>query len=207
MLRVSGRGGVQPSDSPASTCRGRSHRPGRVQKKVLPEAVRATHTRAEGTGRAVEVWCMDEHRLGLKPIVGKMWAERGKAPTVAVEHRYAWLYVYAFVCPQTGESQYWLVPSVDTLAFQAVLDRFARDTGAGQRREIVLVLDGAGWHCGPQLTCPEGLHPVFLPPYSPELQPAERLWALTDMPLRNCHFPALDALTERLAAQCRWLEG
>ncbi|GGL90183.1 hypothetical protein GCM10010840_30280 [Deinococcus aerolatus] len=149
---------------------------------------------------------MDEHRLGLKPIVGKMWAERGKAPTVAVEHRYAWLYVYAFVCPQTGESQYWLVPSVDTLAFQAVLDRFARDTGAGQCREIVLVLVGAGWHCGPQLICPEGLHLVFLPPYSQELQPAERLWSLTDVPLKNRHFPTLDALKGLLAAHCRWLE-
>lgn len=150
---------------------------------------------------------MDEHRLGLKPIVGKMWAERGKAPTVAVEHRYAWLYVYAFVCPQTGESQYWLLPSVNTPAFQVVLDRFARDTNAGKSREIVLVLDGAGWHTTPQLKCPEGVQLIFLPPYSPELQPAERLWSLTDAPLVNRHFETLTALTDVLAAQCLWLEA
>lgn len=150
---------------------------------------------------------MDEHRVGLKPILGRGWAERGKASTVPVEHRYAWLYVYAFVCPQTGESQYWLVPSVNTPAFQAVLDQFARDTGAGTTREIVLVLDGAGWHATPQLKCPQGIALVFLPPYSPELQPAERLWSLTDAPLKNRHFQSLDALTEQLAAQCRWLEG
>lgn len=150
---------------------------------------------------------MDEHRVGLKPILGKRWAERGKAPTVCVQHRYDWLYVYAFVCPQTGENQYWLLPSVNTPAFQAVLDRFARDTGAGSTREIVLVLDGAGWHTTPQLNCPPGIHLVFLPPYSPELQPAERLWSLTDAPLKNRHFPTLAALTKQLAAQCQWLEG
>ena len=35
---------------------------------------------------------MDEHRIGLKPIIGRVWAERGKAPTVPVQHRYQWLY-------------------------------------------------------------------------------------------------------------------
>ncbi|SMB86149.1 IS630 family transposase [Deinococcus hopiensis] len=149
---------------------------------------------------------MDEHRVGLKPLVGKQWSERGKAPTVRVQHRYEWLYVCAFVCPQTGESQYWLLPTVNTAAFQAVLDRFALDTQAGKTREIILVLDGAGWHATPLLKCPPGIELVFLPPYSPELQPAERLWALTDAPLKNRHFENLEALTALLAKQCRRLE-
>ncbi|WP_221091376.1 IS630 family transposase [Deinococcus aquaedulcis] len=149
---------------------------------------------------------MDEHRVGLKPIVGRQWAERGKAPIVRVAQRYEWLYVYAFVCPQTGDSLYWLLPTVNTAAFQAVLDRFAQDTQAGKTREIVLVLDGAGWHATPRLNCPLGIHLVFLPPYSPELQPAERLWSLTDAPLKNRHFDSLGALTDVLAEQCRRLE-
>ena len=150
---------------------------------------------------------MDKHRIGLKPIIGRVWSERGKAPTVPVQHRYQWLYLYAFACPQTGEGQYWLMPSVNTEAFQSVLERFASSTGAGREREIVLVLDGAGWHTTPQLCCPEGVTLVFLPPYSPELQPAERLWHLTDAPLKNRHFRTLADLQETLAAQCSWLEG
>ena len=47
---------------------------------------------------------------------------------------------------------------------------------------------------------------VFLPPYSPELQPAERLWQLTDAPLKNRHFETLAHLQLTLAAQCQWLE-
>ena len=150
---------------------------------------------------------MDEHRIGLKPIVSRVWAKRGKAPTVPVQHRYQWLYLYAFARPQTGEGQYWLLPSVNTEVFQTVLERFAASTGAGKTRKIVLVLDGAGWHTTPLLHCPDGITLVFLPPYSPELQPAERLWQLTDAPLKNRHFETLAHLQLTLAAQCRWLEG
>ena len=78
--------------------------------------------RVESTGRRVEVWCRDEHRLGLKPIVGGVWAERGKAPTVLVQHRYQWLYLYAFARPQTGEGQYWLLHSVNTETFHTDSD-------------------------------------------------------------------------------------
>src|SRR3712207_7930959 len=53
------------------------------------------------------------------------------------------------------------------------------------RRSIVLVLDNAGWHGPEGLAVPDGISPVFLPPYSPELQPAERLWSLVDEPLAN----------------------
>ena len=94
---------------------------------------------------------------------------------------------YAFTCPGSGTSPYWLVPEVNTPAFQ-------------------LVLDGAGWHTSGTLKVPEGLELVFLPPCSPELQPAERLWALTDIGLKNRHFSTLDDLHHVLATQCQVLE-
>ena len=118
---------------------------------------------------------MDEHRLGLKPITGKQWAPHSKRPVVRVQHRYEWLYLSAFACPESGTSQYWLVPEVNVSAFQLVLNAFARSAGAGPDKHILLVLDPAGCHTSGTLLVPEGLDLVFLPPYSPELQPAERL--------------------------------
>jgi transposase len=149
---------------------------------------------------------MDEHRLGLKPILGKVWAPRGQRPLVRVQHRYEWLYVSAFACPESGASQFWLVPTVNTQAFEQVLAAFARGVGAGSERHILLVLDGAGWHTSGTLRVPEGIELVVLPPYSPELQPAERLWQLTDEPLKNQHFASLTDLEDVLGAQCRDLE-
>ena len=163
---------------------------------------------------------MDEHRLGLKPILGKVWAPRGKRPIVRVQHRYKWLYLfltrtapmrtlgrYSFACPESGTSQYWLAPQINVPAFQLVLEAFARSVGAGPDKRILLVLDGAGWHTSGTLSVPEGIELVFLPPYSPELQPAERLWALTDVNLRNKHFVSLGDLQTTLATTCKSLEA
>jgi len=52
----------------------------------------------------------DEHRLGLKPIIMRAWALKRKRPTVCIHHRYQWLYLYAFVHPQTGNSHWVIMP-------------------------------------------------------------------------------------------------
>jgi hypothetical protein len=64
--------------------------------------------------------------------------------------------------------------------FEAELRAFARAVGAGPKKQIVLVLDQAGWHTSLKLRVPDHVHRLFLPPYSPELQPAEHLWPLTN---------------------------
>jgi hypothetical protein len=45
-----------------------------------------------------------------------------------------------------------------------------------------------------------------LPPYSPELQPAEHRWQFTDDPLVNAHFSTLAALEDTLATRCDALQ-
>ena len=83
-----------------------------------------------------------------------------------------------------------------------MLALFAREAGAGHHRIIVLVLDNAGWHSPPGLAVPEGLRLVYLPPYTPELQPAETLWVHLDEPIVNRHFNSLAELDAVVARQC-----
>ena len=59
--------------------------------------------------------------------------------------------------------------------FEAFLETFAREAEAGLSRIILLVLDNAGWHGPANLKIPDGVRLIYLPPYSPELQPAETL--------------------------------
>jgi transposase len=61
-----------------------------------------------------------------------------------------------------------------------VLETFAIEAGANQDKIILLVQDRAGWHRSQKVNLPLGMETEFLPPYSPELQPAERLWSLLD---------------------------
>ena len=140
--------------------------------------------------------------MGLQPIVRRVWAPRGQRPTAVVHPRYEWLYVYGFVRPETGATEWLLLPTVSVEAFSLALAEFAQAVGAGPRKQVVLVLDGAGWHASERLELPPGLHLLPLPPYSPELQPAERLWPLLDEPLANRAFAALADLDAILGDRC-----
>ena len=164
--------------------------------------VKAAHPTAD-----VSVWAEDEHRLGLLPVVRRVWAPRGQRPTAHVERHYQWLYVYGFVRPTTGQSWWCLLPTVNTDAFALALATFARDEHIDATHRAVLVVDQAGWHTTPKLTVPERIDLVLLPSYSPELQPAERLWGLVDEPVANRAFPDLDALETVLVERCRILEA
>ncbi len=86
--------------------------------------------------------------------------------------------------------------------FELLLETFAREAEAGLGRIILLVLDNAGWHSAAGLKIPDGIRLVYLPPYSPELQPAETLWALVDEPIVNKHIATIEELDAKIAQQC-----
>ena len=136
-----------------------------------------------------------------------MWAPKGERPVALGHHRFEWLHVAAFVQPTSGETVWYLCSGLNKPFFAALLAEFARSVGAGRERHVVLVLDNAGWHGPENLPVPEGLTLVFLPPYSPELQPAERLWPLVDEPVANKHFSTLADLEAVLAERCTRLDA
>src|SRR4051812_31414466 len=173
-------GGAEAPPPPS----GRGHAGGvrDVSKKL---AAVVAEEAAKHPDKPVEVWATDEHRIGLKPILRRVWAPKGQRPIALGHHRYKWLYVTAFVQPISGEVFWYVSNGVSKPFFAALLALFAREAGAERDRIIVLGLDSAGWHTAPNLVVPEGLRLAYLPPYSPELQPAEHLWPILDEPLAN----------------------
>jgi transposase len=155
----------------------------------------------------VELWAVDEHRIGLKPILHKVWCVNGQRPLAPVQHRYEWRYLVGFVHPASGRTVFQLATSVSIALFEAELAAFARQVGAGPHKQIVVALDRAGWHSTQRLRVPDHLHLLFLPPYSPELQPAEHLWPLTNTVLVNRHFTSIEELEDAQAERCVTLRG
>ena len=153
----------------------------------------------------VEVWAQDECRLGLKPIIRRVWTKCGERPKAISHIRYEWTYVYGFVRPATGETYWLILPHVSKECFEIALQRFARQVGAGRNKRIILVVDGAGWHKSFILNTPCGITLMFLPPYSPELQPAERLWPLLREAVANRTFDAIEAMEDIIEMRCRYL--
>jgi transposase len=155
----------------------------------------------------VELWATDEHRIGLKPLLRRVWTPRGQRPVALVRHRFAWRYLVGFVHPASGRTVFHLATSVSIALFEVELAAFAQQVGASPTKQIVLVLDRAGWHTSVHLRVPDHVHLLFLPPYSPELQPAEHLWPLTNTILVNRHFASIEEREDAQAACCVTLQA
>lgn len=91
-----------------------------------------------------------------------------------------------------------------------VLETFATEAGANQNKIILLVQDRAGWrhevsplgHRSQKVNLPFGIETEFLPAYSPELQPAERLWSLVDEAIANENIESIEELEKILSKRC-----
>lgn len=73
---------------------------------------------------------------------------------------------------------------------------------------IVMVLDGAGWHKNQSMPLPDNLRLLFLPPYAPELNPQEHIWdELREKHFHNRAFDSLDTLEHHLCHALSQLES
>ncbi|MBA3232321.1 MAG: IS630 family transposase [Acidobacteria bacterium] len=196
---LSEEGQIQPTASKTRKRLGRRLRAGGFQK-TLPKRLKAL--RKSHPGAEVEIWAEDEARSGLKPVMRRVWAPVGQRPTARVKRGYKWTYLYGFVRPTTGEVYWLILPTVNKELFSMVLHEFAREVGAGKDKRILLVLDQAGWHTSGEVEVPEGIHLEFLPTGSPELQPAERLWPLTNEAIANQLFEEISEIEDALVERC-----
>src|SRR5215204_1559982 len=198
-FRVPQEGEIQPPGSQARERPGRGSREGGFQKSlpVKLEALQEAHPGAE-----VQLWAEDEARLGLKPVTRRVWAPVGERPTARFKRGYKWTYLYGFVHPQSGKVFWLILPTVNTELFSLALEEFAREVGAGEDKHVLLVVDQAGWHTGGEVRLPESVHLEFLPSGSPELQPAERLWPLSNEALANGLYEEIEQIEQTLLERC-----
>jgi transposase len=142
----------------------------------------------------VEVWAQDEGRFGLKPIARRVWSRKGRRPRSCGRTRYDWLYVYGFARPATGQTVTALLPRANAERMGDALALFATRVDPEGRKVLVLLLDNAGWHVAKRLTVPANVVLHFLPPCTPELQPAEPLWPLLREAVANRSIGRIDRL-------------
>ena len=124
--------------------------------------------------KRIALYFQDEARFGQKGRSCRRWWLRGERPTGPVDQRHTFVYAFAAVEPATGRDFCLLLPSVSTTAMTEFLRRFS--TTLPPEEHAVMVLDGAGWHTSHELVVPPNVTLLRLPPYSPELNPVERIW-------------------------------
>lgn len=161
----------------------------------------------------------DEGRFGMHTEHGRLWALRGIRPIAPTRIGYENFYIYGAVSPVDGEGFALFLPWVNTEMMNLYLEQFAKTY---PQDEITLIMDRAGWHRSAALRVPANIHPLLLPAYSPELNPAEKLWQwLRRHVTRNRLFNSDEELEEALAnawstqtnlqrqalCQCKYLYG
>ena len=125
---------------------------------------------------AVELWFGDETGIEGDPRPRRRWIKVGQTGRVTKNGDHLRMNVSGMVCPRTGEAFLCEFSHSDTEVFQAFLDEANRTLPLSRPRQL-LVLDNASWHKAARLRWGR-FEPLYLPPYSPDLNPIERLWLL-----------------------------
>ena len=160
-----------PEGAPEPPAKGRRSA-GALQKRGLRDILKATA--AAHPDKRLQLWFQDEARVGNKGRVCHRWWRRGERAPGTRQIGYQWAYIFSAVRPDTGDDVTLVMPSVNAKVMDLFLAHFA-DT-LDQDAHAVMMCDGAGWHDERALTVPDNVTLALLPPYSPELNPVERVW-------------------------------
>ncbi|MEO6183298.1 MAG: IS630 family transposase [Verrucomicrobiota bacterium] len=123
----------------------------------------------------VELWFLDETGIEGDPRPRRRWAQPGKPRTVPHLGDHIRQNVVGAVCPKNGALFSLIVESMDTEVFQIYLDELAKAVPKKEGQRQLLIMDNASWHKSAQLHW-HHFEPAYLPPYSPDFNPIERLW-------------------------------
>jgi putative transposase len=144
----------------------------------------------------IRLWFQDEAGFGRINTPKYCWAPMGIRPSVPCHHIREYRYAYGAVEPVTGESFFRVISHCDTECMNAFLREMSKEYSADYN---FVVVDGAGWHKSKGLIIPENIGFLSIPPYTPEMNPIEQIWAeLRKMGFRNEVFPTLAKVVDRL---------
>lgn len=126
------------------------------------------------------------------------WCRKGIRPSVPCHHTREYRYAYGAVEPKTGDSFFLVMPFCNTDCMNLFLSELSKKF---PKDKILLVCDGASWHKSGTLKIPENIELIFIPPYTPEMNPIEQIWKeIRKIGFKNEVFPSLQKVVDRLCS-------
>ena len=165
-------------------------------EKKLPDALATLLTPETVAHRPVRVMFQDEARFGRMVRPKRCWAPAPLRPVLRNGYEREFVYVYGAVSPLEGELDWRLCREMNTIR----MGEFLTQVGQAHPTEfIVMVVDGASSHKAKDLSIPDNIRLLPLPPYAPELNPQEHVWdELREKEFPNRVFNHLDAVIRQL---------
>ena len=149
--------------------------------------------------KPVKLWVYDEMRYGLHPLLRKMWSLIGHRVVAPVNRRFEWGYLFGAIEVEGGASEFLYTDGVLKEFDREFLKQISRHA---PECEHIVIGDGAGFHHkenqNGEEALPNNIHILTLPPYSPELNPIEKLWDIVKDKICTHHWDNLQELEEAI---------
>ena len=149
--------------------------------------------------KEISLWVYDEMRYGLHPLLRRMWSLIGTRVIAPVHRRFKWGYLFGAIEVEGSGSEFLYTEGLGKEFDAAFIDQIANND---PDKIHVIIGDGAGFHHKQdqdnEESLPENVRILTLPPYSPELNPIEKLWDVVKDTICNVNWESLEELESRL---------
>jgi len=142
--------------------------------ETLPAKV--DHVKRVHRDKRIEFWFQDEMRFGNKTRIAAQWQLCGTSFSTRKQNGFQNRYIYGAVSPETGQHVGLVFSECSAAAMNIHLGLISQ--ALDRESHALLIMDQAPWHSNAktELVVPANITILDLPPYSPELNPVERLW-------------------------------
>lgn len=141
------------------------------------------------------LYFQDESRFGLKTHIGRCLTARGVKPIVKYQHAFKNTYLYGSFSPINGDSFVFEIEGTTSEIFYLYILEFSKH----KPKELkIIIIDNAGFHSLSKHEIPENIKLIRIPPYSPELNHSEKIWAYIKSFYKNKVFEDLKNVKEWL---------
>ncbi len=145
---------------------------------------------------SINLYFQDESRFGLLTVLRRMITAKGIKPIAPFLHRFDNLYLFGAFSPITGDSSLLEMPHCNSETFQVFINHLS---GQNPSEFKILILDNGAFHHAKSLDIPDNMAFIFLPPYSPELNPAEKMWRYFKDRVSMVAYNSLEQLQKQLS--------
>lgn len=144
---------------------------------------------------SVNLYFQDESRFGLMTHIGKCLTAKGVKPIVKYQHAFKNTYLYGAFSPVDGDSFVYEIEGTTSEIFFKYIEQLSLH----RPNELkIVVIDNAGFHSLKDYTIPKNIKLLRIPPYSPELNPSEKIWAYVKQSYKNKVFGNMKKLKDWL---------